>query len=140
MKNKTVYQSNSVDYETGEVKSSTWVKGTKLSTESFVRTYISDIGVLAKCTGSEISIVLCSLQYINWETNEIVLTPQRRKELAECGNLTMNTVNTGISRLIKKNILIRDEGKMILNPKLFFFGSDLGRLKVFEMKLRYEME
>jgi len=122
---KTLYESKTLDYETGEIKSSTWVRGKKLSQESFVRTYIGDIGILAKCSGSEVSIVLCSLQYVDWETNEIVLTSQRRKEVADCGNLTMNTVNNGISRLVKKNIFIRHEGKLILNPKLFFFGSDL---------------
>ena len=137
---KTLYETKTLDYETGEIKSSTWVRGKKLSQESFVRTYIGDIGILAKCSGSEVSIVLCSLQYVDWETNEIVLTSQRRKEVADCGNLTMNTVNNGISRLVKKNIFIRHEGKLILNPKLFFFGSDLGRTKLFELKLQYELE
>lgn len=136
---KTLYESQQLDYETGEIKSSTWVRGKKLTQESFVRTYIGDIGVLAKCSGSEVSIVLCSLQYVDWETNEIVLTSQRRKEVADCGNLTMNTVNNGISRLVKKNIFIRHDGKLILNPKLFFFGSDIGRTKLFELKLQYQL-
>lgn len=139
MKNKTFYESNSIDYTTGEVKSSTWIRGTKLTNESFVRTYLGDIGALAKCSGSEMSIVLCCLKYVEWETNEILLTPQRRKDVAECGNHTMNTVNNGLSRLVKKNIFIRHEGKLVLNPKLFFFGSDLGKTKLFELKLQYEL-
>jgi hypothetical protein len=137
---KTVYSHHELDYETGELKTSTWVRSKKLNTDNFVKTYLQDIGALAKCSKAEMSIVLCCLQYVDWDTNEILLTSQRRKDLCDCGGLTFNTINVSIPRLIKKNIFIKHEGKLMLNPNLFFFGTDLGRTKVYELKLRYELE
>jgi len=136
---KTLYTQQTIDYDSGEVKSTSWLRKKQISTDQFILTYIQDIGALAKCSGSEISTVLCCLKYISWETNEIVLNQQRRKEICECGSLKINTVNCAISRLMKKNIFVRDDGRLLLNPKLFFFGSDPGRLKMFELKLQYEI-
>lgn len=104
-----------------------------------MRTYIQDIGLLAKCSGAEISTVLCCLKYIDWNTNEILLTSIRRKEVATCGELSMNTVNTAVSRLIKKNIFVKTKGKLLLNPTLFFFGDEPSRMKMFELKLQYHI-
>ena len=136
---KTLYEHHIIDSETGEIKSTTWVRNKKLTQESFIRTYIQDIGVLAKCSGSEISTVLCCLKYMDWDTNEIVLNAERRHEICLCGDLKLNTVNCAISRLTKKNIFIKNGKKLLLNPTLFFFGSDLGRSKVFELRLQYHV-
>lgn len=136
---KTIYTKYEQDYETGELKKAEWLRASKVSTDRFLRTYVEDIGVLAKCSGAEISTVLCCFKYVDWNTNEIVLTSQRRKEICECSSLKLNTVNCSISRLQKKNIFLKLNGKLLLNPKLFFFGEDLSRTKVFELTLKYEI-
>ena len=69
----------------------------------------------------------------------LFLIIKRRKEICECGNLKMNTVYSALNRLKKKNILVSNNGKILLNPKLFFFGDDLSRIKTFELKLKYEI-
>jgi hypothetical protein len=45
-----------------------------------------------------------------------------------------------IPRLVKKNILIKESNAAyLLNPKLFFFGTDIDREKLFELNIRYEI-
>lgn len=136
---KNLYTRHTEDYETGELKTVEWIRRKKLTQDQFIVAYIEDIGALAKCSGSEQSTVLCCLKYVVWETNEIVLNGQRRKEICECGNLKLNTVNCAISRLQAKNIFIKNEGRLYLNPKLFFFGPELSRVKMFELKIQYEI-
>lgn len=138
-KGKTVFTSNVVD-EHGVVKQGVWIRAESVKTEHFLQTYVRDIGALARCSKAEISTVLCSLKYVVWETNEVVLNPSRRKEIAECGNLKLNTVNCSISRLVQKKLFCRIEGKLILNPQLFFFGTDIARLKTVDLVLKYNIK
>lgn len=134
-----VYTHTQEDYETGEVVSRTFLKKECKNTEAFARAYIEDIGLLARCSGAEQSVVLCCLKYLDYNTNELILNNQRRKEVCTCGGLKLSTVNTSISRLYKKNILIKHEDKTFLNPSLFFFGSDIARNKLFELKIQYRI-
>ena len=106
----------------------------------FVRTYIEDIGILAKCNKSEQSVILCSLKYLDYGTNELLLTPARRKELCDCAGLKLNTVNMAVSTLYKKNIFIKKDGSTFLNPKLFFYGTDIDREKQFQLIVNYTIE
>ncbi len=136
---KTIYTNETQDLQTGEVITRQFITRNVKNTEMFVRAYIEDIGSLAKCSGAEQSVVLCCTKYLDYDTNQLVLTPDRRQEICECGNLTINTVNSAISRLYKKNILQRVEGKIFLNPKLFFFGKDIEREKMFKLEINYSI-
>jgi len=139
---RKLYETTTIDYSTGEVKESTWIRGTSLETETFVRLYIEDIVHLARCTGAESAVIFACTKYLDYNTNELLLTPQRRKDICEISELKMNTINCAISRLYKKNIFVRDteSSKTYLNPKLFFFGSDIAKKKIFELKLVYEIK
>lgn len=134
-----VYTHTQEDFQTGETISRTFLKKECKNTEAFIRAYIEDIGLLARCSGAEQSVVLCSLKYVDYNTNELIINNQRRKEICACGVLKLNTVNTSISRLYKKNIFIKHEDKTYLNPCLFFFGSDIARSKLFELKIQYQI-
>ena len=135
-----IYSNVTEDFQTGEIVSRTFLKKECKNTEVFVRTYIDDIGALAKCSGAETSVVLCSLKYIDYNTNVISITGMRRDEICECAGLKLNTVNTAIARLVKKNIFIKQgAGQYLLNPTIFFFGSDIARHKVFELKIQYNI-
>lgn len=136
---QNIYTKTQVDHSTGEVKESTFLTKKMVNTEQFIRTYVEDIGMLAKCSGAETSVVLCALKYLDYNTNEIVLNSDRRASIAECGNLKLNTVNTAISRLYKKNIFVKENKKTILNPKLFFYGTDLERYSKFKLSINYEI-
>ena len=62
------------------------------------------------------------------------------KLLSEATGIKLDSIYSLIGRLIIKGILIKDDENIIyLNPKLFFFGSDIERNKVLEFVLRYEI-
>jgi len=133
-----VYTNIQEDYQKGEILSRTYLKKECKNQEMFIRTYIQDIALLAKCSGAEQSVVLCCLKYLDYATNSLSITGKKRTEIAECSGLKANTVNTAIARLVKKNIFIkRGAGEYLLNPTLFFFGSDIDRNKLFELKIQY---
>lgn len=136
---QTLYTKTQVD-ENGEFKTREWLTKTVKNTEQFIRTYTDDICKLAKCNRSEQSFILCSLSYLDYDTNELVLNPSRRREICECAQIKSNTFNIAVSTLYKKNILIRQEGKTYLNPKLFFYGSEVARNQYFRLIINYRIE
>ena len=82
MNNKRILEKLEVNYETGEITKSTKIVTKKIEREKFLRCYVQDMCTLAKCPQSEIAIVLSSLSYLDYETNELVFTAARRKEIA----------------------------------------------------------
>ena len=139
MKNTTVYESVTKNFETGEISESQRVIRKVINKDKFVRTYIEDICKLAKCTGAEQSIILASLQFVDYESNELIINSGRRKEIAENAGIKDSTFNVNLGRLISKNIIVKIKGRLFLNPRLFFFGSDIDREKVLKLTLNYEL-
>ena len=135
---QTVYTQTVLDPETGELIPTKWIKKEVKNRDMFIRTYIQDLGILGKCSGAEQSTILCSLKYLEYNTNVLYINALRRKEICECSNITINTLNSSISRLVKKNILLKkSSGTYLLNPQLFFFGTDLEREKIFSLSIKY---
>lgn len=139
MKKKTIYLSNTVDFETGEVKGSTWTKREEITMDQFARIYINSIKILAKCRGAEVSVVLCCLEYLEYNTNEIILSTARRIDISKDAGVTIGTFNVTFSQLVKKNILIKIEKKLYLNPILFFYGTDVERQRCLESTINYPL-
>jgi hypothetical protein len=135
--NKVVFESNTVDTSTGEILSSTKIIKRELSRDKFLRVYIDDICKLAKCCGAETSIILASLQFVDYSTNEIVINSTRRKQIAESAGIKDSTFNVNLGRLIKKNIIVKIDNIHYLNPRLFFFGSDIDRENILKLTLEY---
>lgn len=139
MSTKTVYTQNTLDVTTGELQEKVWITKKVENKEMFIRTYVDDICRLAKCNRSEQSFILASLKYLDYNTNELILTASRREWIANIGNMKMNTLNIAVSTLYKKGILIKVNKETYLNPKLFFFGSDIERNKCFALVIKYEI-
>lgn len=137
---KVVFTKETQDMQTGEIVKREIFRKQVANTEQFVRAFIEDIGALAKCSGAEKGVVLCSLQYLDYDTNEFILTPERRAAICTCGDIRPDTVSSAISRLLKKNIIIKKSGSTyILNPKIFFYGKDLARASIVEATMVYEI-
>lgn len=124
-KKQKVYTKTVMDAD-GNVLENTNLFVQGVSYQLFVKMMFNEIGVLAKCSKAEQSVVLCCTQWLEFDTNEIILTPSRRDDICKCGGLTKNTVNITIAHLYKKNIFIKnkEKKKTYLNPRLFFYGKD----------------
>jgi fructose/tagatose bisphosphate aldolase len=136
---RTVFTSTQYDGSTGEVTKNVVIKKKVKTQEQFVQAYCEDLGSLLKCSNGQINllIALINLQYIEFNTNEIVVTPARRDIIAEKINLSTGAIYNAISALKKKNIILNDGKQMFLNPKLFFYGSELAREKMFQLSIDY---
>lgn len=128
------------NYQTGEIVEKEIYRKQVANAEQFIRVYLEDIGALAKCSGAEKGVILCSMKYLDYATNEFILTPERRKEICICGGIKPDTVSSSISRLLKKNLIIKKSGSTyILNPKLFFYGKDIDRAGVIKATISYQI-
>lgn len=50
------------------------------------------------------------------------------------------SMQNSLYRLIKKNAVIRSAGRLYLNPKLFFSGTEKERAKMFELRIQYKLK
>lgn len=83
---------------------------------------------------------MINLGYIEYETNEVVLNLPRKQNLCSCADINIRSMHNSLYRLIKKNIIVRTGKKMVLNPKLFFYGKESDREKMFELKIKYKIK
>ena len=141
MSKKVVFQRDTIDADTGELINTVRVIKRSVTNESFIRAYVEDICKIVKCTGAEMAVILCSLKYIDYNTNEFHINKNRRNEITELAGITKNTFNCCMYKLYKKNIFIKHEnGNIYLNPRLFFFGSDVERSKILKLTIMYEIK
>lgn len=141
MGKKVVFQRDTIDAETGELVNSVRVIKRSVTQESFIRAYVEDICKIVKCTGAEMAIILCSLKYINYNTNEFNVNKNRRNEISEMAGISKNTFNCSMHKLYRKNIFIKhDNGNIYLNPRLFFFGSDVKRSEILKLTISYDIK
>ena len=112
-----------------------------INRESFFITYCQDLGNLLKCSNGEKDFVIAclNLKYATFDTNELVLNIGRRREIAEKIKCSVGSVYNIISSLKRKNIIVEHNYKMFLNPKLFFFGSEVERQKMFTLSINFNI-
>lgn len=79
-------------------------------------------------------------KYVEYNTNEFYLNVKRKEELVEITGLKYNTISQGLTRLVKKNLLLRVSNSTFqMNPNIMFKGEDLQRAKYIEITERYEI-
>lgn len=110
--------------------------------DCFFLTYCQDLGSLLKCSNGEKDFIIAclTLRYVTFDTNELVLNIGRRKEIAEKIKCSVGSLYNIVSSLKKKNIIVEHNYKMFLNPKLFFFGSEVERQKMLVLSINYEIK
>lgn len=136
-----VYQENQPDLQTGELVPVRTITREVESKERFLKMYVEDIAPYINCTNSEKNLIGClsNLGYIEYNTNEIILSSHRREQLASCANIQINSLNNSISRMLKKHIFIKDGKRMLLNPTFFFVGEEIERAKQLNLLFKYNM-
>lgn len=140
---KTVYRSDVVDYDTGQVRKSMTIKRDVISTSKFIQVYIEDIGALIGCTNAEKNLIICcwKLDFVEFNTNELLIAGARRKELSTCSGIKLSSIYNLVNRLKKKNIIVTNEtGRIYLNPNLFFFGYEIERTKMLQLRIDYTLK
>lgn len=136
---KHVYTETIVDSD-GEFVQRKWITKKAQNTQHFIKMYLEDLKLLNKLSFSDFRVLHSLVTYLEYNTNQFFLNKERRAELAQTCTITSNTLNTCISRLCKKNLLIRVSNSTYqMNPKIFFNGEELQRAKVLELKIRYEI-
>lgn len=109
--------------------------------DSFFRVYVDHIAMINRLTHSEIKFLNAIASLVDWDTNKITFggaINDKIKELAQMGD---NVRRHCVSSLAKKNILIREAHvSYMLNPKIFFRGSEIERSKVLQLQYRFEIE
>lgn len=141
-RNREIYRKDTVDLDTGELRNQISISK-KVKSEKFARMYFDDLGALLRCTKSQIDFLVCAfkLGYIEFDTNELLLTPERKKNVCDCADIKINSLYNSIHLLLKKEVFVKnDKGGIFLNPKLFFYGTDIAREKILTLKLTYEIE
>lgn len=137
---KVVYAENTVDTDTGELTTRKWITRSNVPRQNFVLMYLDDLGKLNKLSPATTKLMQALCVYLEYNTNEFYLNPQRRQELVEYTNLKLETINQGITKMVKKNLLIRvSTGTYQMNPLIFFKGSEIERAKYLELTIRYEI-
>lgn len=122
VKKKILQEHQIYDFRTGERVSETKVM--KLPSEpSFVKMYIEDISLLNGLGKNGNDVLREIVSYIDY-SGEIVLTPARKKEIAEKHGITDRTVRNQIALLVKKGI-IKNKTYLtyVANPSLFAKGD-----------------
>lgn len=137
---KVIFRSQTIDSDGVIINENRVFKKEVKSKEQFVQTYIRDVGVLLQCTKGQIDLLICIMknQFIEFDTNEVILNSVRRKLLSECSGIKVSSIYSLFVGLKSKKVIVTDDkGKDYLNPNLFFFGSELARDRMFSLKINY---
>lgn len=137
---QTVYTQNILDATSGEIIQKQWLTKEAKNTQHFVKMYLEDLVSLQKLTHSDFRTLYSIAEFLEYNTNQFFLNKERREDLAIRANIKINTLNMCISRLVKKNLLIKIGSSLYqMNPKIFFNGEEIARAKYLEVTLRYNI-
>jgi hypothetical protein len=121
-KKKIFHQENVVDFRTKEIISETKVYSIP-SEPSFVKMYIDDLSLLNGLGKNGNDVLREVVKYMDY-AGEIVLTPERKSNIAEKYNINVRTVRNQLSILVKKGILAHKTYlTFVANPQLFSKGE-----------------
>jgi len=129
---RKVFERSEYNTETGEIIKSVSIVKKVTNVEHFVQTYCDDLGTLLKCTKGQIDLLVAIInsKFMEFDSNEVILNSNRRNIISEKTGLSLSSIYNLTNGLKKKNILVEDKGRLYLNPKLFFYGSELARQKM----------
>ena len=138
---RKVFERTEYDTNTGEIVKAISIVKKVTNVEHFVQTCCDDLGTLLKCTKGQIDLLVAIInsKFMEFDSNEVILNSNRRNVIAEKTGLSLSSIYNLTNGLKKKNILVEDNGRLFLNPKLFFYGSELARQKMFSLSIDYNI-
>lgn len=84
----------------------------------FFKIYTNNLKILRKLTKREFQIFLDFCVRMDYANGEVDLTPSYRKFLAEVMRVKLKTMYNIISSLVKKGVVIKNDGKYYVNNKI----------------------
>lgn len=137
----------SIDKETGEISQEIKTKSyyVKPKSEDFVIMFNSASALIGKdCTPTETKLLLSFFRIVEYNTNRLHITPQRRTELRELigGDKILNngSFSSAFKGLIDKKIVLISEDNYILSPYFFWKGELSIRNKVLKVVLKEALD
>ena len=115
-----------VDSQTGEVISQTSSKHfiIKTSPDKFYQTYLNFMAPVLGVTKGNDFKVLCGLMFfVEFDTDKVSLTPEKRKELETLVSLKTQTVSNALNNLKKLKLVTGNRGDYRIDPKVLWLGS-----------------
>lgn len=140
-KSKKIYEqkTESVD-EDGVLRKSITTTVTSRKVDVFYRTFVEHIALTNKLPYSELKLLRSIAAYVNWADNSIDFSISMNKEICVMANITESTRRTALCRLVSKGFLIRKfRGCYLLNPHVFFLGSEVERSNVISLEYKWEL-
>lgn len=129
-----------VDSQTGEQIEHSRRFTKQVEKEKFMMVYLENMaGILEVNSPIEFKVLLSLWQLSEFDTNKIFIVKDTKEEIALKTGYQFKTVENAISKLSKKDLLIRKSTAVyFLNPKYFFKGSEIARANaakvIFEFK------
>ena len=137
---RKVFESQTVNMETGEVKSITKVTVTKSKeTFSMCRT-TNGVEWIKEFSGREMQLFIVLNNIENLETHMVNLTPLSRQDICSFFEITKSTLANLLATMEDKAFLVRlSKSDILLNPSYFYKGeSSMVVKRIKEFKETYD--
>jgi hypothetical protein len=110
------------------------------SEDAYVKVYLKDISRLHDLSPQSNKFLYEFFSMANWNTNELQITAGKKNELAQKYETSKAVIDNVISKLTKKQIIIKKgTGLYILNPHLFGKGT-WGSIRALRLTIDYDLE
>lgn len=134
MARKRLFESQTIDMETGEVKSITTVTVRDVNERFGMYRTTKGLEWIKTFTGKEMQMMMLLNHIENVETHIVNLSPLIRQEIYEFFKIGKSTLSDIISRMEDKKFLIRlTNSDLMLNPSYFYKGGSKDLLKRIEL-------
>jgi predicted transcriptional regulator len=139
-----------IDFSSGELKEESSIKEITRYVDTpshFILVYLEDLsGLLRLDNLSDVKVLACVWEMSEMGTGEVILVKSKKEKIAQKTGLSYRVVEVCISRLAKKELIIKaDEGRSglyIINPKWFWKGKEISRKetkKQLQLLLTYQI-
>jgi len=110
--------------------------------ENSIKVYLEDMTPFYKLKGgSEFKVLIALWKRTNWNNEPIYIEKGVRDEIAEEINMKPQSVADTLTRLVKKDLLLKDRRIVYkLNPVYFFKGDDSSRKEIMKVSIHYKLE
>lgn len=99
-------------------------KVTKETEPAYAKFYLENIKMICSLKRGSIDVLIKLIELVEYNTNQVVLTPSHRKNIAKALGITTGSFANSLTDLKKTGILIDlEQGIFLLNPNIVAKGE-----------------